>query len=193
MRLMLLLSMWLVGCTDLCGKASGRRPQAPITYVLASDPRYAVTFNDTYVAIGMRDPPLGWGERRRDCSDETLECSAAGRLVFAIPRRAAHAGFDYTAEGVRFRIDRCLDSECARVIVRADCEVFGEGRCRLSDAAVDDETAGFMTYFVFDRRVGVVSMGFDLERISNRPDIIQQISEEYVLEGANGILSGDRP
>jgi hypothetical protein len=36
-------------------------------------------------------------------------------------------------------------------------------------------------------------MGFDLERISNRPDIIQQISEEHVLEGANGILSGDRP
>jgi hypothetical protein len=78
------------------------------------------------------------------------------------------------------------------VLVRADCEVFDDGRCRISDAAVEDEAAGFITYFVFDRRVGIISMGFDLERISDHPDVIQRISEEYVLEGATGILSGDR-
>lgn len=190
MKLWLLLVVWLAGCANPHREVAEPSSQSPIIYALRTDGRYAVTFDEDYVSIGRREPPSGWGEPRSDCSDEILKCTEARRLVFAVPRRRVRAGYEYAAEGMRFRVVRCLDGGCDRMLIRGDCEVFDQGTCRLGAAAIDNESAGFVTYFVFDRFVGVTAMGFDLERTLD-PRAIERLSGEYVLEGEIGILSED--
>jgi len=196
------LLLWtLGGCGshDLDRAAPGQAASPGAITYLNSDRTSAVTFDRGELTIGMTEEArrtlteadglrgdFVWDAPIQPCSDAQFECLKADPYVFAVPRGPLQDGQTFEREGVRFTVERCDDSSCGSVLIRADCESFGPGRrCSTHPRGrAASTTPGEVTYFVYQRDRGVVSFGSTTNGAGGA-----SLSDDYVLAGRRGLLA----
>jgi hypothetical protein len=128
-----------------------------------------------------------------DCSTSDFRCFQAGGKLLAVPRAGIRAGqASYFIAEVEFSVLACMDQRgpgCDVALIEADRQDReSESRSEWSPKREQNASiAGPIVYFIFDRRIGVVSLGFAHERTRSASERIA-LARTYVLRGEKGLL-----
>ncbi len=198
----LLVASLLSSCTT-------SRAKDPITYVDVSRTFTNIIENSIWTsrAISAYEPDVnenvGLAGRESlsslyaDCSDSNFLCARNGIDVFAIPRSRIQTR-SYVANGVRFRIEKCIrgnTDHCSVFLISGTCDELsdvladGEQECRTRSLEPDDQKreVAYVKYFVFNDDYGVTAFGVTSSVRASESDQLS-ILTQAVLTSNYGIL-----
>lgn len=129
-----------------------------------------------------------WDVDTYECSDSTFKCLQAERFAFVAAKGPRSVGDHYVRNGLRFKVEACEGTDCAKARIRADCDAFIDSRCVIVPNGLPiGSNPSMTTYFVDQRNRGVISLGVIYDHSTGADG--SAVAIEYRLVGACGILA----
>jgi hypothetical protein len=195
-KICLFIFVAVAGIAGTVSQVVAARPDTGVLYLNAERTSFALIsergakfgiYNIEDVAGTVPEPSIG--APAADCSDQQYRCVRFGFKGFAVPRNGLFDKSKYWAGGIQYKVLLCYRharNGCVVALIQGDCQMKDvNGFCR-AGATGRKNNPGPVTYFIYNRRFGVVAFGSSSDPVG--PIAAEQAARVNLLQGNIGVL-----